>query len=447
MPRLVYDNFDGMITRIAPEKQPASILQLLHNYELAQIEGHLRKRKLTKALLTVGGATPSVQNIAEFVDANGGRVLVINDAGNSSLKESIYSGGYGAAAAISNDERGGGTITALFPVTDFKELRSGCGVGNSTDYPIWYGYIPERDRFNGAITITAGRYIEQQEYRELYDFGADPTGSDPPFYVDIGLETVDKTGIGLAAGTYTVFAAPVLDGYQRGFPTKNVTLPDGNIIPIHTVRIAPSDSNAYCLSIGLIWRGDFLESLKRVTAVDIFVAYADDAIGGNIESVPAYFLERIDLNADGKTFLEITGTTNSPANKITIATSADWYSFNPVGLFVYDIDNDTYHRVTGQTLNGADRELDVTPSSTVSGTSNLRFFSRWWDVTPPTGAGNQAYVTFFDNSYKKLSTEMFTHLRMPAGDKGIPDFRYKYLSVAGQSFLAVSFPDPDGNKF
>ena len=429
MPVIEINEFQGMNARIAKEKLPVVLFPKIVNLEMTQIEGYLRTRKGYKNIITSG--LTALSNMTEFVDKNGTREIVLLDG--STLKRIPYSAGYGAVAAITNDERtAGATINTFKPVNKYSELRSGAGVNAATDYPMWYGYIKERDRFNGAETISADDYLDEQ-----YNKDALANLTTLPYTTGFGkgafgatAHASRATGLGLDESYYALYAAPVFDGYQIGFPQF-----------INSLKIGSSSPTYGSMEI-YIWVADVADALKskRITHIDLFIAESATDVRGQFDSVPAYFLERIDLNSDTDHFLEKTGTVDNGTSKVTIADYADWLTFDSLGMFLYNVEDDEYYRITTETVNGSDMEFTVTPAPTNSASKTVRFINRWRSETI---SSVDYYVmrTFYDGYYKKLGSEMYEYLGIPTGDEGISDFRYKYGVIAGRRFFAVGFPD------
>jgi len=422
--KVLLNNFAGMFSRIAKEKAPVFFMRELVNLRTSSIEGRLDSRKGAKALISAG--ITALANLAEFTDKGGNRQIVLLDG--SSLRESAYSGGsYGAVGAIASDERSSGaTVNEFNPVVNRKELRSGAGVNASTDLPFWYGYIPARSRFNSVESISAGLYLDDlDQSQKLADLISIEIFPAPSF----------KTDHEIDAGYYSVYAAPVFEG-QRGLPTKEETFLPTPLADIDYTEVGASALNKAISVEVQIADADKLKA-KRITAIDLFIVRSS-GVDQDLENDPASFLERVDLNDDGKTIIELSGTSNSPANKITVSDYADWWTFQIAGLWVHDVTNDVYHRVTSYNINGSDVELTVTPNSTAGGAISLRFLSRWYSES-----SIYKFNTFYDKDNKELGSNMFDYLGLPRGDFGVDDLRFKYLAIAGRRALAVSFPDED----
>jgi hypothetical protein len=419
-----------MNNRISGEKIPEYLFPLLSNLEGSTKDGQLRKRK-GYAVIKNSGIT-ALSNMVEFVDRNGGRQVLLLDG--TTLKEMPYSSGYGAVAAISNDERtSGSTVNTFKPVKDRDEIRSGVGVDASTDRPIWYGYIPARSRQNSNSSISAGKYLAEQ----LVEKNSDVLGQVIKGGVINGNENY-VSGSGFAVTKrFAVYAAPVIDGYQRGIPhlidTVNFSTESG---------LSSATQGTLYATIKIL--DAYLTEGKRITALDVFVAELDESNVENFEETPAYFLQRVDLNDDSDFFLEIEGNVGvTTANKIVIDSYSDWLTFFPNAHWIYDETNGNYYQITGTATNtpGAGQvELTVTPNASADGNSTLKFFSRWSDYTT-----FWAFDVFYDKTYKKLGAEMYEYLGIPSGDQGIEDFRYKFGAMAGNRMFAVGFPGDEGN--
>jgi len=411
------DKYDGISTFVSKEDRKIEVMQSLINLRHGKILGRAAKRGGYSSILSSGLTT--LKRMIEFKNKNASTLLMVMD-GNT-LKESVYSGGYGAIGAIANDERtAGSTIDGdnFNPIIVNKEMRSGAGISASTQLPVWYGYIAARDRFNGAETIAAGKYLDEQ-YRAESDFYTS--------FMSLSPQNVagQISGSGLTTGKYAIYFSPVYDGYQRGFPTT-----------VYKWEVT-SDDTAWGLNVRIL-SADAAD-LPRITAIDVFIASSSGTLKENLDVAPAYFLERIDLDSDGDYFLEITGNVGvTTANKIVIDTMSDWLLFDPVGLWIYDVDNDDYYRITGYAIDtpGAGQvELTVTPNAAANGSATLRFFSRWYE-----DGLYYKYETFYDDYYHKLGSEMYAYLNIPSGDAGIPDFRYKYSAYNGNRVLYTGFP-------
>lgn len=416
------ETYDGITTAVSKEDRKVELLQTLVNLRHGKIRGRAVKRGGYSSILSSGLTT--LKRMIEFKNKNASTLLMVMD-GNT-LKESVYSAGYGAIGAIANDERtGSASIDGdnFNPIIVNKEMRSGAGISAATQLPLWYGYIATRNIFNGGSSVTAGKYLDDQDYSTKFAANID---------IALGVHAAGKTSAGLDAGYYTVYASPVLDGYQRGIPTNDITFVSGATTQNY-IQVATGET----LEIRVYIDTSVSYYTQRLTGIDLFVAYANSSINDLINA-PAYFLERIDINNDGNYFFGISGdvgTTN--ANKITIADYANWESFNTANLFVADKTNSNDYRVTSRAYLGVDAVLTVTPNASADGTADLQFFSRWVDQG---GTGVYEYNTVYDNDAKKLGSEMYAYLNIPVGDEGIPDFRYKYSAYNGNRALYSGFP-------
>ena len=276
--------FDGESSRVSKEDSPPYLFQKVENWRPSNIAGSLVKRTPYTNILTSG--ITSLQNMKEFQDANGGIQLVTVD--NNAIEESVYSSGYGALAAPSNDERTSGKTvygTQSHPIAFNNELRSGAGVNAATDYPFWYGYIAETKRFNDAVTITAGKYLDNQVY-------ATPLKYLTNYSLSLDVFESKVTDTGAAEGNYRFWASPVYDGYQRGFPEL---LEDTDGAWIYSSEQIPSGTYGaveMLFNVAAASASDY----KRITAFDIFVQKIElnKPSETNITDGPIYFLERID---------------------------------------------------------------------------------------------------------------------------------------------------------
>jgi len=426
MPVLNINKFEGMSTQIAEEKHPAVLFKRIINGELVRTEGWIRKRRGYSNVLTTG--ITALKNMTEFVDSNKNRQILMLDG--TTLKESVYSGGtYGAVATIAsaNDKRSvGSTISAFNPNKEGGIIRSGAGIAAASERPIWYGYIPARDRFNAAVTVPAGKYLTDQRYHH-----ATASVNIDPFFItsDYGAHVSELAGGEVATDQRLVFIVSALvDGFQNSFPNllfgADTSLFVATGSGIEVTLVSPADNNAH----------------PRVTDYDIFIGISTDNKNIDLQkgNYIAYFLERISLNDDGPVITTQTGTVAATSPMISITGEDTWKTFNGVGLFAKIGSN--YYRITSDTNSGTTAQFDVTPTPSggdIGSGKTIEFLSRW-DLM---GGSFYKYKTFYDNYYKKLGAEMFDFLELPSGDLGIADFRYKWSAVAGKRLFAVGFPD------
>jgi len=409
-----------MSTLIEKSKLPAAVVQKIYNFELTKKFGVLKKRKGYGNVLTSGLTT--LKSMLEFKDSNSNRVLFLQD--DTSLEESVYSGGYGAIAAISNDERSASsTVDQLYPVEHNNVIRSGSGTG-SNENAIWLGRIPERKRYNDAVTITAGRYLTDQILNNAL-------GSSKLWEQGGGtIAFVGMSKSALDAGSYVVLAAPVIDGYQRGMPEVIEVKPNvgSNGYFTHTVNIDSSNAS----------------KMKRITHIDYFVAqYSGAKAFPDIDDVSdvAYFLERVDLNEDGRSILRLDGTLEDTggASAPTYVEFDDdfsgWESFNMQNFHASFTASTAYTKQLGsRTENGTKVQYGLSGLANAdSGQSvTVEIFPRWY-----TGSGDYRRLLVYDNYYRKLGSEMYTYLNIPVGDTGLDDHKYKFLAIAGSRSMAV----------
>lgn len=421
--------FDGVSTVMSKEDKPAEVLTELVNLRPAQTFGRAVKRDGYSAAISSG--LTSLQTMIEFTDKGDTSRLVISDS--NAIEESVNTAGsYGALAAPSNDERSSATISGADcnPEVINKELR----IPTGTSYePVWLGYIPARDRYNSAVTLTAGRYLDYQ-----YDL---ITASDAEWFLKTGIfDTAADCQVSTAGldktKKYAIYTAPVYDEYQRGFPVLAGTV-NPNLLSLTTTPC--------CLRLAATSFTTFHSAMKRLTAIDVFIAEADQDDPTDITTVPAYFLERIDLNDDGREFLSVAANVGvTTANKVVIDNYADWMTFDPRGLFIRV--GSTYYRVTAYALDtpgAGEVELTVTPNAAATGDTTVYFLSRWYlDGT------TYYYYFLYDNFYRKLGSEMYEYLNIPYGDAGLgTGFKYKYVAYNGVRALYGGFSDANFTYF
>ena len=171
-------------------------------------------------------------------------------------------------------------------------------------------------------------------------------------------------------------------------------------------------------------------SMKRITAIDVFVSFLGESRKDDTDLYPSYFLERIPLDDDGKVFLQITADANNGASTLTATDAASvWKTFNTYKCHIYNVTQDEYYQVSADG-GAASNVMTVTPAPTATQAGDtIRFFTRWW-----LEASHYQYRLLYDNYYKKLLSEMFTYLNIPDADFGLSDLRYKYGAMANKVY-------------
>jgi len=411
--------FSGMSQIIHKEKMPPYVFQVLRNYVPGKKLGALVKRNGYANILT-SGLGSYIVNIIEFTDKNGTRQLVIvyDDGGTKYIKESIYSAGYQALTVLLNYRTSGSTINTFFPVLHDNIIRSGSGLNASTDRPVWYGYLDAVTLFprSGLATypISAGKYLCDQF----------PNFADAIFSIEISEVASPVTTAGLSAGKYYVYLSPVWDGYQKGFPV------------LHKATSFEVTTDNYTMMI-VIRLNQNSDCLTRLRAIDVFVASVDNYGYQDSNLYPAYFLQRLPLDDASDPIYEGSGDCNSGAGTVDLGTAANWLTCDPDGMRLYNVDQDEYYLITAHT-GGV---MDVSPAPTATQTDTIRLLADWDNGS----FSRQKIVTFYDNYYLKLGSEMYEYLNIPAGDFGLSDKRYKYGAMAGQRFFAIYDTDKKGH--
>lgn len=426
---LAIKRFDGVSTLIAKEDRPIAVMESLINLRPHHILGRAIKRDGYSSKLTTG--LTDAKRILEFENKNSEQVLAVMDG--DTFKESINtSGSYSALATPSNDERtSGSTINGdcFHPIIVNKELRAGAGNSASTQRPLWFGYISNRNRFADAVTITAGRYLDLQCYSSpvlLPTSAFLPEGSD---------NYVSSTGFDTDA-KFVLWASPIYDGYQKGMPYKVGTLNSG-LTSISTaqssveIRIVISSTNA--------------NKDKRITGFDLFIGTLNESLTSDYDVTPAYFLKRVDLNEEDVYFSILGNVGNTTANKVVINNYANWMSFDPRGMHVRASGSDyLITAIATDTPSAGYVELTVSPNAPDLGATDVEisFVSKWY-----LESSNYKFETFYDNNVNKLGSEMYDYLGIPSGDLGISDWRYKYSAWNGVQALYGGFPTDDNFSY
>ena len=431
--RITLDNFKGISTLFSTDSGPIAVLRTLINLRPDVKLGSLVKRGGYTSKLAAG--LTSLKQILEFENKNGETLLMLMD-GNT-LEESVNtSGSYASVSAISNDERtAGSTIDGdcFSPVVVNKEIRAGAGNSASTERPIWYGYHGSKSRYNSAVSVSDGRYLDLQDYKGIIKstFLSDVNPS-------VGSNTNSSGGYSSANGKHLIaYASPVIDGYQRGFPFLLSPFVEGTDFPANTLY---TNTNLD-LEIKIATANASL--LKRITSIDIFVAQVNTK--DDWENNPAYFVGRIDMNSQGEYFLEQTGTLSSGSSNITIASAADWHTVSLNEVWCYDSTNDKTYLIDTDLDSSGSRVLTVRAegdSITDNGAASLHFFTGWFSQ-----GGFYWYYFKADNFYFPQGAEMYDYLNIPVGDVGIPDFRYKYMGWNGFRAIYGGFPEDDNFSY
>ena len=425
------DQWGGQSSLIHKEKLPVALIQSIRNGILSKKLGVIKKRPRYANILTSG--LTALNNMIEFVNQNDERILFIQDG--TGVEKSIYSGGYGAIAAITNDERtGGSTINQIYPVLWRKELRSSAGMNASTDLPFWYGYIDAITRYPNStapIAISAGRYLDIQFYNDAF------TDLFKSGVTDFGSYVSKVSNVGLTSNRYVMYLVPVMDGYQKGLP---YTADDHSLYNRVALGISNFDdfgSIWYNLQIPTANQSD----LKRLTAIDVFVADISDYGTDDLLKSPAYFLERVPLDDDGAVIMSLNGTfenTNPPTYIEFTDDFANWETFALYDLwirFIYSGTEYEYRISTPRAENATKVQYPFT-AAVAAALQNQAvecdIFARW-ELT----GGNYEYPVIYDNNHIKLKAEMYTQLGLSpafAGDTGLPDRRYKFSAMANKVY-------------
>lgn len=424
------DKWWGVNTQIESEKKPIYVVEEQVNYELARKQGSLLRRKPYKNILTAG--LTLLKNLFEFKNTNGDRQILIQDG--TGLEESIYSGGaYQAITAIPNDERTGTpTVDQMYPVLYENVVRSGAGLNAATDLPFRYGYEAERKRFKDAVTIAAGKYLEDQGY------GIDGLLTYNSALSVLAISNNSSPSIGGFGETtkIVIYASPVLEDGQQGFPIKSI----GTDLVISGLLGATQT-----FEVNLYIDNTTPQILKRIVAIDLYYARVDDI--GNVENELAYFFHRAHLNDDSDPYLGgLVGNVGvTVANKIVLDDFEDFYDFTLARKWLYDETNDNYYYVTAIAFGSptaSQLEITVLPNAPADGAATLSVISRWRD-----DGSFYHYSTFFDNHFIQKGAEMYADLGIPRGDTGISDFRYKFSAINGNRMLILGVTDHVGGNY
>ena len=416
----------GMATQIAHEKLPIYLYQKIHNLELSKKIGRMVKRGGYTNVLTSG--LTALKGMKEFTDSNGGRQILLQDG--TGLEESVYTAGaYVASSAISLDERTASKqVTQMYPVLHEEVLRSGAGITSANDHAFWYGYL-SRDRCNDLVTIVDGKYLDNQFVNSkmttlVSNFIQTYLKYDGSM-TDEGIQ-VDKV--------HGVYFSPVIDGYQRGLPVTSV---------VYTAETTATSTTPEWVKIQIALDATYRQYAKRITAIDIFITQAPPGTYSPeiLSTYPAYFLERIDFNTQGRKFLTLSGTleTATPPTYVEFTRAfAEFETFYLTDFMASFTASVAYNKVLGvRTENSTKVRYAIAGLVNAdSGDSvTCQIYPGWYLDT------DYKYTTMFDDYYKKLGSEMYTYLNVPAGDSGISDPRYKFSCMANKRYFIFGTVD------
>ncbi|HUW67258.1 MAG TPA: hypothetical protein VMW20_04330 [Candidatus Nanoarchaeia archaeon] len=450
------DRWLGINTQIQSEKKPPYVVEEQVNLELAKYPGVLVRRIAEKLITDYTGSgltLPTYTGMFEFIDGNGGRQVLLNIqaaiAAGGLVEQWITAGVYATWTAFPLITRtASSTCKQMYPVLYENELRSGASRDNANDRPFWLGYLAKTWRFNNTEFVATGRYLDDQVYSPTAILALE-TGATPIFLQATGYTSL--TGKGLEKGDYyRVAVSPVYRGGQKGHPYKPL-----DRYSISTITTAP-----WTLQITMQWDKTGVDQtllLPRVVAWDVFLAKVESTT----EVATTYnFLERIDMNAPGNVFLELTGKFEDTAGTKTVAPTyiefdddfTDWETiFGGYIGFVCDIvgatNTYTYKVVASRGANGTKARYYFTGfvAADDADTCTVKIYSSWVDDTA--GTGVYYYRLFLDNFYRKLGSEMYAYLGLPAGDTGISDFRYDYAAMAGHRLVIAGVEDHPGGNY
>ena len=492
--------FQGVAKIISPQDLPPYVFQNLINFTPNHQLGKLVKRDRYQTLNDedVNDAVKCV----EFQDSNGGRILLLL-IDDDSFEEMIYTSSYAAPTAITDARISGKTLDTFFPLNFQNVVRSGAGINAATDYPMWYGYIPQQDRFpvqllNLAVTTstifsqtlsaspvdvtyngtlltketvspttpgtnewgysggsvyvnigiaitklltplilavdrtTAGRSMEDQFYSDcLSDF------------LRLGLSkltgyqhTSDLAGRGAETGWYYFVMCPVLDSRQKSFPSSvygGVSYDGPTSYPGQYGQVTAANGGIVLQLAQYYTDPTYAKNGKRITDIDIFVAFIGPSKEVDPYKYPFNWLDRVSLESNGDYFLELTGTTAAAGPTVTLDAVTSWKTFNPVSFYIYNETDKEHYRITGVSGN----VLTVSPApTTTAGSKVIKFYSGWY-----LAGTTKLYPIMYDNYYKKLGSEMYSYLGIPRGDMGRTDVRYKYLCESNKRLFYIGADD------
>lgn len=439
--------FQGIGGLISPENIPPYMFQKLINWEPAIEIGTLKKRNPYANVIT--GQT-NLTEMAEVIDKNGSRLLVIQKGTN--IYTSVYSGGsYGALTQVDT----GGTdlrhypgetpnIYRLRPHVFQKVLRSGAGLDDTSNIPIWYGYIDAQTRFPDATSqsISAGRYLCEgilhgntlKDVFELSVSGSNVPASTTAF--GINLDLTDNV-------YYYIYyyLVPVYDGYQIGFPSEYykicypfVLIYDGSVERSHIITITMDST--------------YLAKLPRLTHVDLFASvpiegkFEDYASSDKRKIVESYFLERIPLTANTDAITTVEGTYENANPPTYIEFTPDSADFETADYEGFYIEHGSYqYKLGARSWNGDKAQYAITGGAAALQNTTVDAVIRgvWED-----DGTDRKILCLYDNHYRKQGAYMYTHCGLPDGDLGLDDIRYKYCCEANRRFFYFGMDDGFG---
>ena len=429
---IILDRFSGASTFASKEDRQIDVLQEIVNLRPHVKPGRAIKRSPYTDKITSG--LTSLQSMIEFQNKGDQQILFLVDT--NTFKESIATGSsYSAPALLTADERTAGSTVdgnSFFPQIINNEIRAGAGNSVSTERPVWFGFLHSRNRFSNNVTISSGRYLDEQNYIDKLEELCDSAS-----FTELRNDVVG-TGFSLPSNFIVCFSA-VVDEYQKIFP-------DDVIAAAKYIETSAYTESALMGTITVL-DSDKTKS-KRITAIDVFIAKKDSSqfldFDPTIDNFK--FLTRIDMNKDGEPFFKTSGTIDTGAPKITINNYANWLTFHHAGFWIKDTTNSKNYKISSYAVNGANIEISVDTgagdSLTNAGAADLEFYSKWWN-----NSGTWTYDFLYDEKYFGLGQEMYDYLGIPKNDPGfqVADFQYKYVAANSQTAFYSGFKDDKRN--
>jgi len=430
------EKMDGMMGLVAPEKMPPYFFQKLINWRLGDALHRLRKRSPFTSILTGAGDSNMIncKGLADLKDIGGNRLLVGYFGSTKGIRESVYSGGsYGSTSQLSGGAQDKRLNTGFddtgfrHPLNIHNELRLAGGA--TSGFPAWLGYIKDRKRFYNpdsdsyGVSFTNQRYLDDAIYDNISSSQWRTVVDSDSIVATAELVSYDANAV-MTDTYYSIYASPVIDGYQRGIPRRIYTTD----IPT-TVLVTGNGEGNTTKIVFTVDSGD-TQLAPRLTAIDLFlIASTEPLIEEEFKDTDvAYFLERIYLGAEpDKPFFTTQGDVDNTGGSEKVTIPEGKVSFAGLKFWIYNKDTDEWYFHDGTaTESGTDLELDLdttigaTPASSTTG-DELEFYTGWY----PSGS-NYKYETFYDNdNFKTLKANMWAFTGIPRGDTGITDVKHE----------------------
>jgi len=437
--KLLFTQISGRSGLIASEKLPSSMFVELINWELSENLQNLVKRKPYLQLL--GNQYP-VYGAIDWTDQDGTNgIVALKEQGG--VKSFSYYGRNGATydppVSFANDDRtAGSTINEMHPRQVYNAIRSGAGLNASTDRPFIIYKLKDRKRIYDPISdvhgvnFTNGVYVDEQIYDGKLGHLLSPTSAYPSqISLAPGCQAYTETG-GFAQSdvrAFKLYAAPLIDGYQRGFPDDSVN---------YYLNAYDPSYDRYAFR-GHIQLSPFLaQRSRRITAIDIFLSITGEGLDLDY-TPPYYFLTRVPFQGmPDRAFFKANCSIQN--TYIEVPDYEAWYTWRYLyHFYAYNKTDEEWIRLSSTVnFSGSNARFSISSGvpTNIGTDKEVEFYLGWYNLGP-----YYYYEFFFDDFHFRLGSEMYDYLGIPKGDLGRTDTRYKYLVWNGKRSLIAGVND------